>query len=99
MRATGSISAAALAVGNPPLAPVLADHCDETEFADHIARQQIGAEYKYAQLQVYRRFRRCWPDLHAWLARPLPELEPAGLDRLARRQKLGMGAVSFWKGE
>jgi hypothetical protein len=69
VRAAGSISAAALAVGNPLPAPVLAAHCDETEFAEHVARQPICAEYKHAQLQVYRRFRRCWPDLHAWLAR------------------------------
>ncbi|WP_262032118.1 tyrosine-type recombinase/integrase [Microvirga sp. Mcv34] len=88
MRAAGSISAAALAVGNPPPAPVLADHCDETEFADHVARQPICAEYKHAQLQVYRRFRRCWPDLHSWLARPLPE-------RVGRLGGERRGAASF----
>lgn len=73
MRSANSISAAALAVGNPPHVPVIAEHCDEAEFADHVARQPTCAMYKRAQLQVYRRFRSCWPDLHVWRARPLPE--------------------------
>lgn len=69
----GPVSAAAIAVGYPPRVPVVAVHCDEAEYASHVARQPICAMYRRQQLQTYRRFMARWPDLTDWLARPLPE--------------------------
>ncbi len=69
----GPISAAAIAVGCQPPLPVVAAHCDETEYARHVARQPICVMYRRQQLQTYRRFKVRWPDLGDWLIEPLPE--------------------------